>query len=44
MDIGSAKVTLKEMEGIKHYLVDELNPRDEFNIYVFKQMAKKYAE
>ena len=44
MDIGSAKVTAAEMDGIKHYLVDELNPRDEFNIYVFKEMSKKYTE
>lgn len=44
MDIGSAKVTAEEMDGIKHYLVDELDPRDEFNIYVFKEMAKKYTE
>ncbi len=44
MDIGSAKVTAEEMEGVRHYLVDELNPRDEFNIYIFKEMAKKYTE
>lgn len=44
MDIGSAKVTAEEMDGVKHYLVDELNPRDEFNIYVFKEMAKKYTD
>lgn len=44
MDIGSAKVTREEMDGIRHYLVDELNPSDEFNIYVFKEMAKKYTE
>lgn len=44
MDIGSAKVTDEEMDGVKHYLVDELNPRDEFNIYVFKEMAKKYTK
>ena len=24
MDIGSAKVTVDEMDGIKHYLIDEL--------------------
>ena len=33
MDIGSAKVTVDEMDGIKHYLIDELEPSDEFNIY-----------
>lgn len=39
MDIGSAKVTTEEMDGVKHYLIDVLDPTDEFNICVFKQMA-----
>ncbi len=39
MDIGSAKVTPEEMDGIKHYLIDVLEPSEEFNIYVFKKMA-----
>lgn len=42
MDIGSAKVTPDEMKGIKHYLIDELNPDEEFNIYRFKELATKY--
>lgn len=41
MDIGSAKVMPQEMDGIKHYLIDELSPEDEFNVFVFKDMAKK---
>ena len=41
MDIGSAKVTVDEMDGIKHYLIDELEPSDEFNVFIFKDMAKK---
>ncbi len=41
MDIGSAKVMPEEMDGIKHYLIDELSPEDEFNVFVFKDMAKK---
>lgn len=40
MDIGSAKIMPEEMAGIKHYLIDELNPEDEFNIVVFQQKAK----
>lgn len=40
MDIGSAKIMPEEMEGVKHYLIDELNPEDEFNIVVFQQKAK----
>ena len=41
MDIGSAKIRKEEMCGVPHYLIDWLNPEEEFNIYVFQQMAKK---
>ena len=41
MDIGSAKIMPNEMKGIKHYLIDELDPSDEFNIVVFQQKAKE---
>ncbi len=41
MDIGSAKIMPQEMDGIKHYLVDELDPKDEFNVFIFKEKAKK---
>ncbi len=44
MDIGSAKVTTEEMDGVKHYLIDVLDPADEFNIYVFKKMAMEAIE
>lgn len=44
MDIGSAKVTSEEMRGIKHYLIDELYPDEEFNIFIFKEKAEKYIE
>ncbi len=40
MDIGSAKIMPEEMEGVKHYLIDELEPSEEFNIVVFQQKAK----
>ncbi len=40
MDIGSAKIMPDEMEGVKHYLIDKLDPSDEFNIVRFQQMAK----
>lgn len=44
MDIGSAKITVEEMCGVKHYLIDELEPHEEFNIYRFKEMATKALE
>ena len=39
MDIGSAKVTKEEMDGVPHHLIDVLEPEEEFNVVVFKQMA-----
>ncbi len=42
MDIGTAKVTPKEMRGIKHYMIDELYPDEEFSVAIFQKMAKKY--
>lgn len=41
MDIGSAKIRPQEMEGIPHYLVDVLDPREEFNVVRFQEMAKE---
>ena len=44
MDIGSAKIMPEEMQKIKHYLVDELLPTDEFHIVKFQEMAKAALE
>ena len=40
MDIGSAKILPDQMEGIPHYLVDEIMPWEEFNVFRFQEMAK----
>ena len=40
MDIGSAKIRPEEMDGVKHYLVDVLEPDEEFHVVRFQQMAK----
>ena len=44
MDIGTAKIMPEEMKGIRHYLVDEFEPDEEFNVAVFKNKAKAYIE
>lgn len=44
MDIGSAKVTKEEMDGIPHALVDVLEPSEEFHVVRFQEMAKKALE
>ena len=41
MDIVSAKIRPEEMQYIKHYLVDVLEPDEEFNVVRFQQMAKQ---
>lgn len=41
MDIGSAKIMPEEMDGVRHYLVDELEPSDEFHVVRFVEMAKR---
>ena len=41
MDIGSAKIRPEEMDGITHYLVDVMDPLEDFNIVRFQQMAKE---
>ena len=44
MDIGSAKITPEEMQGVAHYMIDELNPEEEFHVVRFVEMAKGYLE
>ena len=41
MDIGSAKIRPKEMQGISHHLIDVLEPEEEFHVVKFQQMAKE---
>ena len=40
MNIGSAKPTESEMQGIKHYLVDFVNPTDRYSVAEFKKDAE----
>ena len=44
MNIGSAKIRPEEMQGVPHYLIDDLKPWDEFHVVRFQQMAKKAME
>lgn len=44
MDIGSAKVTEEEMQGVKHYLVDEIEPDMPFSVSEYKRIAEEYID
>lgn len=41
MDIGSAKITAEEMQGVPHHLIDVLDPDEEFNVVRFQSMARE---
>jgi len=41
MDIGTAKVTKKEMDNIPHYLINIINPNQEFTLAQYKKLAVK---
>lgn len=44
MDIGSAKVTSEEMNGVPHHLIDVLDPKEAFHVVRFQEMAKSAME
>ncbi len=44
MDIATAKITAEEADGIKHYLIDELYPDEQYSAAVFQDMAKNCIE
>ena len=41
LDIGSGKITKKEMKGIPHYLLDVVNPQTIFTVSQFKKKTDK---
>lgn len=44
MDIGTDKIPVSKQQGIRHHLIDELEPNQEFTLSDFKRMALKSIE
>lgn len=44
LDIGSAKIKPEEMDGVKHHLLDVLEPGEDYSVYDFQQDARKLIE
>ena len=44
MDIGSAKPTAEEQAQVRHWLVDEIDPREEFSVARYRDLAKAAIE
>lgn len=42
MDIGTAKITPVEMQGIPHYLIDQIEPNEAYSVADFKEDVQKY--
>lgn len=41
LNIGSGKITKKEMQGVPHYLLDVANPKRKFTVFQFQTLAEK---
>jgi tRNA dimethylallyltransferase len=41
LDIGTAKPTMEERRGIRHHLIDIVNPDEDFNAALFAESARK---
>ena len=39
MNIGTAKIRQSEMQGVRHHLIDILDPGEDFNVVLFKKYA-----
>lgn len=44
MDIGSAKVTKEEMDGVPHHMIDIVEPDQSFNVSEYKKLAEEKIE
>ncbi|OAT82739.1 tRNA (adenosine(37)-N6)-dimethylallyltransferase MiaA [Bacillus sp. MKU004] len=41
MDIGTAKITIEEMEGVPHHLIDIKDPKESFSAAEFQQLVRE---
>lgn len=44
MNIGTAKVTKEEMQGIPHYMINIINPDERYSVSSYRNTAEKYIE
>ena len=41
LDIGTGKITKKEMKNVPHYLLDVANPKKQFSVALYKKLAEE---
>jgi tRNA dimethylallyltransferase len=41
MNIGTDKITPEKMQGVSHHLIDFLDPKEDFNVFIFQKLVKE---
>lgn len=41
LNIGTGKITKREMKGVPHYLLDVANPKKQFSVFFYKKLAEQ---
>ena len=41
MNIGTDKITPEKMQGVPHHLIDFMDPKEDFNVFVFQKLVKE---
>lgn len=44
LNIGTAKISDEEMQSIPHHLIDIIDPKEEYNVWIFQKSAKKIID
>ncbi len=44
MDIATAKITKEEMQGVKHHLIDIIDPSQEYNVALFREKVTRFIK
>jgi len=44
LDIGTGKITKKEMHGVPHYLLNIIDPKNKFSVFEYQHLAKEKIE
>lgn len=44
LNIGSAKPTKAEMDGVKHHLIDVLEPSEQYDVFMFQKKAREIID
>lgn len=44
MDVGTAKISLEEMQGVKHHMIDVATPNQNYSSFLYQQQASRIID